>query len=165
LLEEAFLSNEDDIFESSKFSAASSALSPSSLAAISRSTVDIQSPAEVLDEESVGSHGGAESARANAWQANYVNKMKKTSKNMKHSSLHQMSRKSVGKKQNKKDRPLMQSGDAHVNGDCGSQIVNIKARISDGGRVNIALKGEDSDDANLEDLLFEDSDSDISVDN
>jgi hypothetical protein len=84
---------------------------------------------------------------------------------MKHSSLHQMSRKSVGKKQNKKDRPLIQSGDAHVNGDCGSQIVNIKARISDGGRVNIALKGEDSDDANLEDLLFEDSDSDISVDN
>lgn len=125
--------------------------------------MDLHSPGEVKEENSAeGQRGAVESVKSNAWQANYVNKMKKTSKNMRHSSLNKLSRASVGKRV-KKDRSLVQSGDAYLDGDCGSQVVNIKARISDCGRVNIALKGEDSDDANLEDLLFDDSESEISI--
>ncbi len=176
---------EDDLFDSAKFTSAigDAPLSPTSLRLINSSSLNIASPMEVTNQDDnsftgmergggAADHGATSSS---TWQANYVNRMK--SKKKTGSSLgQQLSSKSNSKsackksssttnKTNKKggirrhDDSLVQSGDALVNFDQGSQVVNIKAMLSDKGRVNIALQGDDSDDANLEDYLYEDDDS------
>lgn len=166
------MSAEDDIFDSVKFGSGEVPLSPSSLRAISSSSSysHMLSPGVVVDEENRGSTEEEEagaglggnrrrvetSHRSSAWQANYVNKMKKAGKGRKLDSA-KMDYKSSKQTKGKKDRPLMQSGDAMVEGYSGSQIVNIKAKISDSGRVNIDLKADDSDDADLEEYLHEGS--------
>ena len=167
LLEEAFVSTEDDIFDSQsiRLSADDLHVSPSALRAISRSTSTLRSPCEVpvdevdLEEDVPGRHRSVP-ARSLAWQANYVSRMKKHAKAGRHAAASKNSaRVHTGKKKARKEQSLVQSGDAIVELDGERQVVDIKAKLSGSGRVNMTYRGEISGDAaNLDDYLYDESD-------
>jgi len=162
LLQEAFVSDADDIFDSADLRRNSAADSPDPT--VNKSClISLSSPRD-LDEHSEDDDSAKQSSTTAArskssksrWQANYVNKMKKR-------VVPKIASQSAGKyskSKGNKMHSLIHSEDTDLNLDTGRSTVNIKARVSTSGRVCVSLKPEDSDEDIEEYLNRSDGDSD-----